>query len=345
MKKTLAFTLLFAILLIPCADAKLPFFVRTIYFQPTDAPPAPDNLAQLMLDVKEFYRDQMISHGYGPKTFRLEANEAGGPRIHIVKGRHSAKHYKADTYANIKPELPVEFLNFNNVHVIFVGGLANVDVSFLGKGACITGGASGGFSVIASDAVAFGMKLIAHEIGHSFCLVHNATDDASIMMWGNAGIIDSHNLNAYETRWLDKHHYFNAVHHINHIPEFSQIHRIQEVKIDVLRFRYEFASLNGLHQVQTYSNSNVEILAWKPLEGERNEVDFLIERAKLKNERSISVQVMGSQGNINTQVFSVADLPFDMPRPKPTADPTPEPPRAVSSKYKMPVLWATLKRL
>ena len=91
MKKYIAITLFFAILLLPCADAQQ-FTVRTVYFQPTDAPaPVNREIINLLIESKDFYRDEMSRHGYGLKTFTLETDPFGNVGFHIVKGKHNSR--------------------------------------------------------------------------------------------------------------------------------------------------------------------------------------------------------------------------------------------------------------
>ena len=58
-----------------------------------------------------------------------------------------------------------------------------------------------------------------------FGLYHNIIGDASIMGRGRGAAQDVIEFNDYETRWLDKQHYFNDVHRIDHIPEIVNTHR------------------------------------------------------------------------------------------------------------------------
>ena len=218
MRKTTLFTILFTILLIPCADAKLPFIVQTVYFKPTDAPPAPKTLGQTMHDVQMLYLEEMERNGYGEKTFRLERNAAGDPIIHTVNGRHATAHYRATTYESIKAELPQRLLNQNNITVIIAGGVRLIDNRVWGVGFPVYGHACGGKAVIAAENANFGVPLIAHELGHGFGLYHNIIGDPSLMGRGRDNIDNVIEFNDYETRWLDKHHYFNDVHAIDHIP-------------------------------------------------------------------------------------------------------------------------------
>ena len=115
------------------ADAELPFIVRTIYFQPTNAPAPTDRIAELMLEVQDFYHAEMERNGYGAKTFRLETDTDGNVVVHTVKGRNNIAHYSATTAASIRQELPAELKNSNNIYVIIVAGLRLVRQPGMGR--------------------------------------------------------------------------------------------------------------------------------------------------------------------------------------------------------------------
>ena len=148
MKNTITLTILLTIMLISTADAQLPFIVQTVYFKPTDAPPAPKTLSQTMQDVQLLYLTEMERNGYGTKTFRLERNAAGDPIIHTVNGRHATAHYRATTYNSIRAELPQRFLEQNNITVIIAGGVEFIDNRVWGVGFPVYGWACGGQAVI-----------------------------------------------------------------------------------------------------------------------------------------------------------------------------------------------------
>ena len=120
-------------------NAADPFTVRTIYFQPTDAPPAPNNLQQLMTDVQQFYANQMEQHGYGHKTLTLETDGNANPIIHTINGKHPSFNYLTNTAEAINTELPFDF-TWNNpasrdrIRIIIVGGLDRVNTSRIGFG-------------------------------------------------------------------------------------------------------------------------------------------------------------------------------------------------------------------
>ena len=210
------------------------------------APPAPDTVAEVMADVQTLYRTEMERNGYGAKTFRLETDNAGQVIVHTVNGRQNTAHYQATTYDSIKAELPNRFLNQNNITVIIAGGLRLIDNRVWGIGFPIYGWVCGGQALIAAENPNFGVPLIAHELGHALGLYHNIIGDASIMGRGRGAPADVIEFNDYETRWLDKHHYFNDVHAIAHIPEVVHAHRFREVQQDIIRFRFRYREFRGI---------------------------------------------------------------------------------------------------
>ena len=161
-----------------------------------------------------------------------------------------------------------------------------------------------------------GCPVIAHELGHAFGLYHNIIGKPSLMGAGAGGGQGVDVLDDFEARWLDKHHYFNTVHNINHVPEFRIIQRIREVEKDVLRFQIEVDSINGLHQSQIFRHSDVAVLGWQQLNGNTDTAEFHIRRNTLDNQKHVSVQVLDTQGNHNIARISVRHLPYHIPREK-----------------------------
>ena len=360
MKNVITLIILLAILLIPCADAQLPFIVQTVYFQPTDAPQAPDTLAETMKAVQTFYETEMERNGYGTKTFRLENDARENPIIHTINGRHPIAHYQATTYNSILPELPHEFLDQNNITVIIAGGLRLIDNRVWGTGFPIYGFACGGKALIAGENPNFGVPLIAHELGHGFGLYHNIIGDASIMGRGREGVVDVIEFNDYETRWLDKHHYFNDVHEIAHHPKLVHTHRFKETQQDIIRFRFDIESLGELHQAQVYRLSDVAIVGWERINGNHATAEFFVRRDKLRNQKQIGVQMMDVLGNHYIEHIHLGHLPNDFvdknknevlidgnieTPPKPTStEKAGNTERAISSQSKIVLLWANIKQ-
>lgn len=292
MRNALLSALLFTLLLIPTADAQQ-FIVRTIYFQPTDAPDPPRNISQLMLDVQDFYRSEMERHGYGAKTFRLESNEVGDPVIHTVKGQHPAIHFLNDTYNQIKAELPFDFkreslVGQNNIHVIIAGGLNNVDGRFLGVGYPFSQFHSGGNAVIAGNIA--NVPLIVHELGHGFGLFHTGVIGA-LMGSGNDFLQD------YELRWLDKHHFFNEKHIKTDFPEAVLDFPIKAIGGGVIRFKTAARSESGLYHAQLCRARGTYILGSDTLTGNTDVIQVDASRGRLINGDSVWFQIMDVHGN------------------------------------------------
>ena len=360
MKKLIRLTFLFTLLLIPTTHAQLPFIVQVVYFKPVGAPPVPDTIAEVMQDVQTLYRTEMERNGYGAKTFRLETDNTGQVIVHTVNGRQNTAHYRATTYDSIKAELPNRFLNQNNITVIIAGGLRLIDNRVWGIGFPIYGWVCGGQALIAAENPNFGVPLIAHELGHAFGLYHNIIGDPSIMGRGRGAPADVIEFNDYETRWLDKHHYFNEVHAIAHIPEVVHSRRFREVQQDIIRFRFDIESLGELHQAQVYRLSDVAIVGWVRLSGNLDTAEFLIRRDRLKNQKRMGVQMMDTLGNHNILHVSLGDLPNHIvdpnknevlvdgnvvtpPNPTSTDTDAPKKKLSTSPQGKLVLLWARLR--
>ena len=360
MKKIIT-TFLFTILLLPCADAKLPFIVQSVYFKPTDALPAPKTLGQTMHDVQMLYLEQMEDNGYGAKTFRLERNAAGDTIIHTVNGRHATAHYRATTYNSIKAELPQRLLNPNNITVIIAGGVQFIDNRVWGTGFPVYGGACGGKAIIAATNANFGVPLIAHELGHAFGLYHNIIGDPSLMGRGRDNIPDVIEFNDYETRWLDKHHYFNAVHEIAHYPKLVHTHRFRETQEDIIRFKFDIESIGELHQAQIYRYSDVAIVGWERIDGNHATAAFFVRRNLLRNQNQIGVQMLDTLGNHYIEHIHLGNLdqiasevkkklpieegvtPVEPTTVEKNGKKDSKEPRSASPQGKLVLLWARLK--
>ena len=99
MKTTLCFilTLLTFVTNSFAQDDSPEYVVRVIYFLPNDRQPQPDMDTRLDTTIKEaqqFFADQMETHGFGRKTFKSEADEAGNVVVHHVNGKFDDAYYQ-----------------------------------------------------------------------------------------------------------------------------------------------------------------------------------------------------------------------------------------------------------
>lgn len=325
------------------ADAKLPFIVRTIYFQPVNAPNAPSaEIKTFMKDAQEFYQAEMDRHGYGTKTFRLETDHDGEPIIHIVQGKREPHVYTS--YQAVEPELPHNLTNKNNIHVIFMGGMQFVKPGVLGVAFAYTGAACGGNARIATIGEGFRMSLVAHELGHTFGLSHNIRVGNNVMGPGTQELDD------YEARWLDKHHYFNSVHDINAVPKVIKIHKTEHVVIrtkgvnfqekEGVRFQIDIDSQNTLYQAQISRASDGANVGWTELKGNKAVVLIDVLRSDILRDRTAYLEVMDVQGNyvLKTIQFTLPKIP----QSEENVD-IKEKDASISPKHKLTVSWARLK--
>ena len=304
MKKIM--TLFFMILLLPCADAQQ-FIVRTVFFQPRDAPaPNPSQIVDLLIKSQEFYSDEMKRHGYGSKTFTHETTPEGHIGFHHIRGTHSTAYYLTDTYNRVKPELPYGLahhpLSKNNSLVLIIGGLSSLDNGIGGVGYAwhFAGRSTGGIALIAGKDLFF--RMFAHEIGHTFGLQH--TDVKGAMMGtGEDFLLD------YEARWLDRHYMFNDTHIRNDIPRFIENQSLQSIGDDTIRFNIVASSVSGLYQVQIYRERGGLIIGTSEAAGETSIVNIDVEREYLTEGDNVTVQIMDIDGNHTFQNLTNITLP------------------------------------
>lgn len=349
-----------ALLLISLSiNATAEFTVRTIYFQPQGTKDHVDRIRNIMADVHELYASEMERHGFGEKTFRLET-ENDQVVVHTVRGKHNAAHYAAapKSYIAIAPELPDEFSDqTSNIHIIFVGGLRNINGGkVLAIGVASFGHWAGGYAMLPAEN--FSMRLVAHEVGHTFGLGHNA-DVTFIMASGPEKF--SHN----ETRWLDKSHYFNVPpDEIRFVPTIENISTLRLIDEKMLRLEMDVGSPNGVYQAEMEQWSNGRVLQWDYLNGQLHDrAEFTFNTVNLQRDANgrakLLLRVMDRNGNmwikrteLSVPKQRVKNIDLVAVNPEPTPEPTETPktepekdetPRAVTARSKLISLWASLK--
>jgi len=287
------FYCLLVLIAVGSADAQQ-YIVKTVYFQPTDAPAPPARIIQLMLEAQDFYRSELERHGYESRTFQLETDKQGNIGFHHIKGRHPAIHYISDTYNQIKREFPFEFkresvVGQNNIHVIFVAGLDRINNTNLGVGFPYSQFHSGGNALIAGNIASF--RLVAHELGHAFGLFHTGTINA-LMGPGRDIFLD------YEARWLDNHHFFSDTHIKTDFPEAVLDFPIEAIGGATIRFKVIARSDSGLYHAQLCRKRDTYILGYdETITGESDMIQVDASRGRLINGDSVWFQIMDVNGN------------------------------------------------
>lgn len=199
----IVFKLIFAlnILTLVLTSNASDFTVQAVYFKPHDAADIALRLADKIHDVQMFYRNEMLRHGFEPKTFKMERDVFGSIVVHVFHAKFPTEEYKTHTQEKVLNELPDKFKDDKRVNIIFIGGVQSIIKKrcCLGKvGIGWVDGTSG--TVLAVANTVFTMEIyqekreqmrqgkinsfrmdtptimeivLAHELGHAFGFYHN----------------------------------------------------------------------------------------------------------------------------------------------------------------------------
>ena len=138
-----------------------------------------------ILEVQSFYAEQIAAHGYGNKTFSIETDDQGDPKVHRVDGVSIGQMF--DLEANV-------YLIINDSPITSVSGSA----FRLGK--------NGGQATIFDG---WNWFAASHELGHAFGLYHDFRDNAYIMSYGRPNRASAQ-LSVCAAEFLAVHPYFNS---------------------------------------------------------------------------------------------------------------------------------------
>lgn len=327
------------------------FTVKVIYFKPVGSEHLEEKISDKMEKAQQFYQDEMIRHGFEPKTFRLARDESGNVKIHVINAEQPALEYETDTENKVFDELPNELKNINSINVVFVGAIDTMKPKF---GFNIAGrswyhGTGGGVILVANQILTaerfqFALKnriagifpgagkmlpIIVHELGHAFGLYHNEITPKSIMgrdlgppHLQNVGV--DLFFDKFECRWLDNHYYFNNDTFVDSSPQFTGEYYYKPVKIgdmDFVEFNINISIQNHLHQAQLVNLWEWNLLDWATFtddcDTEFPSIDrakFLVERDLLGTTAQLQVSALDVNGNyMSARIdFNESDLEEDV---------------------------------
>ena len=367
MKKVLLTFLL--ILLLPfTTDAVDPFTVRVIYFASQDSDPV--NHAKYDKTIKEiqtFFKQEMIRHQHGDKTFTLETDD-GNLKIHSIEGKHAGDRYTGEIfrayYNHISKEIPFEINNTKNrkaqddVYIVIVGGVELVND---GLGSPWGGGwtfqsALGGTAIINEN---FEKKyphhytsIIAHELAHAFGLKHNKFDDSLLgsLPWGGPSYLTD-----FEAHVLNTSHFFNDIHIQNPSPEFVGKPHLTSIGDDIVQFNIDVLGHAELSYCQV--SISQDYVGSTILKNRVANVQIDIPRKYIANNpQNFDVLLIDVNGNKTDKMFKNIQIPepeiIEEPAEEIIEEPAEEitnpdenktPDLSVSSHNKLITSWASMK--
>ena len=81
--------------------------LHIVYWTPSDREPVPEyreRLTRVLLDIQDFYREEMRRLGFGDRTVSLDLEQDGTLRIHLVQGQKPYSEYSVESGNRIRQE-------------------------------------------------------------------------------------------------------------------------------------------------------------------------------------------------------------------------------------------------
>ena len=288
--------------------------VRLIYFLPINRRAQQDidtKLDTLIKDVQQFYAEQMHTHGFGRKTFTFETDATGKAVVHHVNGKFTDRYYNTGTFDKVTEEIEERFSLSTNLYLISIDtGSEKIDVHWCGKGGIH--GTTGGKALVPASGSCFvgdhGFETAAHELGHAFGLDHDFRNDTYMMSYGD----DRDRLSYCATEWLNAHRYFNT--HDTSFNEPTTLEMLTPLALppNAIRFRFEAADADGLHQAQLIIPAaigdpadGVKLHSCQALDGKISRVEFTTTEVTPGSATEVTLRVIDVYGNFTQETYSL----------------------------------------
>ena len=289
--------------------------VRLIYFLPRNRIAQQDidtKLDTLIKDVQQFYAQQMHNHGFGRKTFTFETDAVGNAVVHHVNGKFRDTYYDNQTLDKVIEEIEERFSLSTNLYLISIDtGSEMIDIQWCGRGGIH--GTKGGKAVVPASGNCFvgahGIDTAAHELGHAFGLDHDFRNDAYMMSYG----ANPNQLSYCAAQWLNVHRYFNT--HDTSFNEPTTLEMLTPLVLpsNMIRFRFEVADADGLHQAQLIIPTlirdpadGVKLHSCEVLNSEINQIAFTTTEVTPGFATEVTLRVIDVYGNFMQETYPIS---------------------------------------
>ena len=221
-----------------------PYKVGIIYFLPSNRQPQSNmdvHLIRLLKSAQEIYASQMQSHGFGRQTFTIETE------VIYATGQFNSSYYRTNTYTKIRDEILSRFDTTDTVYMIATdigietidGACAIAHSGFLSSDSTLWWRVSGGLFIIPTQGDCSTPWITAHEIAHTFGLVHDYRDNAYI-----TGLGTQTRLSECAAGWLSVHPFFTGK------TEDNENTTIEIRSQYNGHFEFQVSDPDGVHQAQ-----------------------------------------------------------------------------------------------
>ena len=286
--------------------------VRLIYFLPINRRAQQDidtKLDTLIKDVQEFYAVQMHNQGFGRKSFAFETDTTGQAMVHHVNGRFRDAYYNNETLDKIIEEIEGQFDLSKDLYLISIDtGNERIDNQWCGRGGIH--GIAGGKAIIPASGSCFvgdaGIETVAHELGHAFGLDHDFRSDTYLMSYGSERL----QLSNCAAEWLDVHNYFNTSQTSFNEPATIRMHTPLALPFGAIRFRFEVADADGLHQAQLIIPAapgdpadGVKLHSCKTLNGKISQIEFTTTQLTAAPGSEVTLSVIDVHGGFTYETY------------------------------------------
>lgn len=274
--------------------------VKVIYFYPNDRTPQADINTELdtkMKNAQTFFAGVMELYGYGSKTFSLETDGSGNVVVHHFQGAFNDAHYHDNPFSKVLDELDDTYNSTENIYFVAIDIDSDVlEVEFRGTDVEACGIASGNWGATPAHGNCFNYVIIAHELGHTFGLDHDAF---------SSGNIDPMINSPCSAAWLDLHPYFNGGNSDRGHTTINMLEPRLAPEEGKVRFIFEVSDPDGLHLSRIFVYELDTVIACNSLEGIDDGTIFLDIGYIPQSDPTASLTIMDKNGNYTGYIFDL----------------------------------------